>query len=198
MFLQLETSPGNFQAWLAIAGRVERDFGTRLKRGTGADVNASGATRIAGSINFKEKYAPSFPRVAIHHAQAGRLTTVAELEKLGLVAPAEMAPPLAPSPARLSSGVNRKWPSYAIAMDGAPMNNSGDGPDRSKADIVWCMTAIDWGFGVEETVRRLMEEPDSKAFKRGEQYALDTARRAASYVRQRQPQYSKKIGHGRR
>jgi hypothetical protein len=34
------------------------------------------------------------------------------------------------------------------------MNNSGDGPDRSKADIVWCMTAIDWGFGVEETVRR--------------------------------------------
>ena len=64
VFLQLETSPGNFQAWLAIAGRVEKDFGTRLKRGTGADVNASGATRIAGSMNFKEKYHADFPRVS--------------------------------------------------------------------------------------------------------------------------------------
>jgi hypothetical protein len=70
------------------------------------------------------------------------------------------------------------------------MNTSGDGPDRSKADIVWCMTAIDWGFGIEDIAHRLMEEPDSKAFKRGEQYARDTVRRAALYVQQRTRQPS--------
>jgi len=188
VFLQLQTSPGSFQAWLAIAGSVEKDFGTRLKRGTGADVNASGATRIAGSLNFKEKYAPDFPRVVIHQANAGRLTSVIELERLGLVAPAEILPTLSPSPARNSVGGNRTWPSYTYCLDRAPLNAREDGPDTSKADIVWCMTAIDWGFGVEETARRLMEEPDSKAYKRGEKYALDTARHAAAYVQKRRQQ----------
>ena len=185
MFLLLATSPGSFQAWLAIAGSVERDFGTRLKRGTGADVNASGATRIAGSLNFKEKYAPDFPHVAVHQANPGRLTSVDELERLGLVAAAEIVPPLPPSPARTSCGGNR-----------APLNAREDGPDTSKADIAWSTTAIDWGFGVEETARRLMEEPESKAYNRGEKYALDTACHAAAYVQQRRQQSKSRCNSG--
>ena len=46
-----------------------------------------------------------------------------------------------------------------------------------------CMTAIDWGFGVEETARRLMEELESKASERGENYALETAGHAALFYR---------------
>jgi hypothetical protein len=42
------------------------------------------------------------------------------------------------------------------------MNAEGTAPDTSKADIVWCMTAITWGFGVDEVAQRLMEEPESK------------------------------------
>jgi hypothetical protein len=187
VFLQLETSPGSFQAWLAIAGNIDKDFATRLKRGTGADVNASGATRIAGSLNFKPNYAPNFPRVAIHHANSGRLTTIAELQLLGLVAPAEIRPALPTSPARGSSGGDRVWPSYAHTLERAPLNKREDGPDTSKADIVWLMTAIDWGFGPEESARRLMEEPDSKAHRRGWKYAIDTARKAAFYVQQNKP-----------
>jgi RepB DNA-primase from phage plasmid len=54
-FLTLETSPGNFQAWLALPGSEDKDFARRLRKGTGADTTASGATGIAGSLNFKDK-----------------------------------------------------------------------------------------------------------------------------------------------
>ena len=92
VFLTLETSPGNFQAWLALDGAQDEEFIRRLKRGVGADKTASGATRIAGSINFKDKYAPEFPRVAIHQANPGRKTSAAELERLGLLAASEVRP----------------------------------------------------------------------------------------------------------
>ena len=46
------------------------------------------------------------------------------------------------------------------------------------------MTAIDWGWGVEETAKRLMEE-SVKARENGERYALRTATRAAESVERR-------------
>ena len=61
-----------------------------MRRGAATDKRATGATRIAGSLNFKEKYAPDFPRVRIHAAQSGRMTTRAEIEELGLVAPPQV------------------------------------------------------------------------------------------------------------
>ncbi len=72
VFLALETSPGNCQAWGAMPESEDKDFARRLRKGAGADPTASGATRVAGSLNFKEKYAPNFPRVAIHQANPGR------------------------------------------------------------------------------------------------------------------------------
>src|SRR3954447_5238318 len=145
VFLTLETSPGNFQAWAALAGMEDKDFARRLRKGTGADATASGATRIAGSLNFKAKYAPDFPRVRIAAAQPGRTTTTAELEQLGLVAPPEEVAPLSVSPTRSIPGNSGRWPSYAKALDGAPLNSEETGPDESRADFVWCMTAITWG-----------------------------------------------------
>jgi RepB DNA-primase from phage plasmid len=66
---RLETSPGNYQAWVAIpAGQSNQDFARRLRKGTGADETASGATRVAGSLNFQEKYAPDLPAVQITHS----------------------------------------------------------------------------------------------------------------------------------
>ena len=105
VFLILKTSPGNFQAWIAITGAEDKDFARRLRKGTGADATASGATRVAGSLNFKDKYAPKFPRVAIEQAQPGRKTTAAELERLGLVAAPE--PPARRFPAPLPASVRR-------------------------------------------------------------------------------------------
>src|SRR3954447_11099959 len=187
VFLALETSPGNSQAWLALKGGEDKEFARRVRRGTGADATASGATRVAGSLNFKDKYAPDFPRVQIHSAQPGRVTSPAELERLGLVAPPEEFVPLTMSPARSIPGSNRKWPSYAIALDGAPLNSEGTGPDTSRADFVWCMTAITWGFGTDETAERLMQE-SAKAQAQGKGYADLTARNASLAVERRKHQ----------
>ncbi len=190
VFLTLETSPGNFQAWAALGEIADKDLVRRFKKGAGADATASGATRIAGSLNFKAKYAPDFPRVAIREAHRGRVTTAAELEELGLVAPPEIVtePPRSPSPPRARPGSRkRKWPSYQRCLDGAPLNSEETGPDTSRADFVWCMTAITWGWGKEETADRLMEE-SAKAKANGKGYAELTARNAALAVERRRQQ----------
>ena len=87
-FLILQTSPGNHQAWVAVEGQegtTDADFARRLRKGAGADPTASGATRVAGTANFKRKYEPDFPTVEIAAAQPGLIVTGAKLEALGLV-----------------------------------------------------------------------------------------------------------------
>jgi hypothetical protein len=199
VFLILETSPGNFQAWVAMPEGEDKDFARRLRKGTGADPTASGATRVAGSLNFKEKYAPNFPRVTIRQANLGRLAEAAELERLGLVAAPRAPEPVRNSPAHLRPGTgNRKWPSYARCLEGAPLNHDETGRDISKADFVWCMTAITWGWTVAETAARLMEE-STKAQENGDSYSELTARNAAAAVERRQqpPRQHRPAEHGR-
>jgi hypothetical protein len=75
----------------------------------------------------------------------------------------------------------RKWPSYARCVEGAPEARAGGRPDISRADFTWCMIAIDWGWGIEETAARLMEQ-SPKARENGHRYAVVTARRAAAAV----------------
>jgi hypothetical protein len=182
-FLTLCTSPGNYQAWVAVADG-DADFARRLRKGTGADLTASGATRVSGSLNFKERYAPAFPRVETVHARPGLVVTRAELEALGVVAPLEKTEP-APPPARVSPGFRRRgWPSYRRCVEGAPPAREGGRPDISRADFTFCLLAIDWGWGVEETAQRLMEE-SRKAEENGEAYALRTAQNAAAALARR-------------
>jgi hypothetical protein len=183
-FLSLHTSPGNYQAWVALrAGDGDKDFARRLRKGAGADDTASGATRVAGSLNFKDKYAPDFPRVEISHVTPGLITDTATLEKLGLVAAREQPAPASfrVSPPRTD---NRKWPSYQRCVQGAPENRDKTGPDVSRADFTWCMTAITWGWSVEETAANLLEI-STKARENGERYALMTAQNAAAAVERR-------------
>src|SRR5579862_2179012 len=87
-FMVLSTSPGNGQAWVAVADATP-DFARRLRKGAGADPSASGATRISGHPNFKTRYAPVFPTVEITTANIGNITTRDELERAGFVAPPE-------------------------------------------------------------------------------------------------------------
>ena len=192
-FLTLETSPGSLQAWLAVPGSYDKEFARRVRRGAGADLTASGATRVAGSLNYKDKYAPDFPRVTIREAAPGRKVTEAELEQMGLVAAPDDFAPLPPA---LSASPHR-WPSYADTLAGAPGNRAGDGPDRSKADFVWCMTAISWGYGIEETAARLLIE-SRKAREEGKSYADGTAKNAAAAVeKRRRPTRAAILGHQR-
>ena len=189
-FLCIRTSPGidgagNYQAWLAM--RVpqlrhldeDREFSRRVRKGAGADLNASGATRLAGSRNFKDRYAPDFPRVTIQDVTPGHWTSAGELERLGLLAPPDDFPAL-PPPLPVSAG-GGKWPSYAMCLDGAPLNSAGKGPDRSRADNWFCFLARQWGHSVEATAGQLLLVSE-KAANEGRKYAYDTANNAARAV----------------
>ena len=190
-FMTVCTSPNNFQVWLAVADgpkekEAAKEFRTRVRRGAGADQSATGAVRLAGSLNFKTKYAPEFPLVAITWAKPGSLTTMAALEQAGLLA----APPLPPAsvpratpPARPARG--RYWPDYQQALRGAPLK--GDGTrDRSLADFMFCKWAAERGWSIEETAEKLAEV-SAKAQERIQVkadagYTLLTARNAAAAV----------------
>jgi len=126
------------------------------------------------------------------------MTSPAELERFGLVAPPEKFAPLSPAPS-FSRGTD-KWPSYALCLDKAPRNRDGSGPDRSRADYVWCMIAISWGHDVDDTAAHLLQE-SRKAREEGPSYAMQTARQAEAAVerrRQRQPFRLRAAEHGQR
>jgi hypothetical protein len=181
-FLILTTSAGNHQAWVAVR-ECGVDLARRLRRGSGADLSASGATRVAGSVNFKRQYAPDFPTVQILEATPQRVVTPGELEAAGLAA----APDPIPVPQPVRTGLKwraKAWPSYERCLLSAPPAHHSDRPDVSRADFTFCLLAIDWGWSVEETCKRLLEK-SSKALENGEGYARLTAQRAAAAVERR-------------
>jgi hypothetical protein len=175
-FLTLATSPGNHQAWVAISGLDDRkDFARRLRKGTGADLSASGATRVAGTANYKRKYEPGFPTVSILAAVPGRIVAPHQLEALDLVAAPE---PIAAAPFRVSSTTgNRSWPDYQRCVANAPLNNAKTGPDISRADFFWSLMAAQRGWSTAEIASRL-SDISSKAKTDGDAYAHRTALRA--------------------
>ena len=206
-FMTVCTSPGNYQVWLAISdGPQESDretaklFRTWVRRGAEADHSATGAVRIAGSINFKQKYAPAFPMIELARVDAGKTVTIAALEKAGLLISRE-APPSLP-PATVPPSVSRQkvqasgpwhWPDYQQSLRGAPLKGDGT-PDRSLADFMWCKWAIQRGHGIKETAEKLAEvsaKAQERIRMRGDHgYTLLTARNAAAAVerdQERQP-----------
>jgi len=203
-FLGLQTSPGNHQAWLAIPpANGAGDLARRLRQTLGADLAASGATRVAGSLNFKAQYAPNFPRVEIAFSTPRLIASTEKLAHLGLIAPGDDPPRGQPAaaahsaysesptgfggyPSRIAAArpAVRKWPSYSRCVEGAPEAHAGGRPDISRADFTWSMIAIDWGWSVEETAVRLLAQ-SPKARENGKGYAMLTAQRAAAAVGRR-------------
>jgi RepB DNA-primase from phage plasmid len=180
--LTLRTSPKNYQVWIAVP-ECSPGFVRRLRQGCGADPSASGATRVAGSVNFKRKYAPDFPSVNLERAAPGRTVNPAKLEELGLVAGDE--PNSFCRPARVSLvRQTKRWPSYERCLLQAPLAHGSERPDVSRADFTFCLLAIDWGWSVEETSECLLQR-SRKAQQNGESYARRTAERAAAAISRR-------------
>jgi hypothetical protein len=191
-FLTLQTSPGNHQVWIAVSGLPEgkeafKEFMRRVRKAVGGnDKSASGATRIAGTTNYKRKYEPDFPEVRIVDTVPGRIMTPAELESLGLVATAEPAPAVIPIRSRRrhpAAQGERTWPDYERCVTGAPPNKEGSGPDRSMADFFWCVMAAQRGWSIDEVANKLLEvsaRAQERARLHDEGYTLITAQNAAA------------------
>ena len=181
----LATSPGKAQAWLFVEGlgdkEADRDFRRRVKKACGADLMASGAVRLAGSLNFKPRYAPDFPRIALTHAASGRLVSREQIEALGLVAAREI--PRAPEGVSTRRGRGRGWPDYQRCLRGTPLNSEGTGPDRSRADFLWAKWAIERGWSQGEVAMQLMQiSAKAREPRHGRPYAISTARSAEAAV----------------
>jgi hypothetical protein len=179
-FLVLETSPENFQAWVAVTD-ASADTIRRVKKTARADLNASGATRLAGSYNFKSKYAPNYPRVRLHSIAPLHAVTVSQLDRAGLIAPEERKPCPRHAPTHRRRHRLLVWPSYARCLADAPKAKNHEGNDRSAADFNFCLISIDRGWSVEATATQLMADSE-KAKSAGYNYALFTAKRAAFVV----------------
>lgn len=164
VFIIHATSPGNYQAWIAVSGVPEgkqqfKEFTRRVRKAVGGtDKSASHATRVAGTENFKLKYAPAFPTVTIVETHPGRVLTPEQLEELGLLARSE---PLKATALKFTrhgengTAKHRQWPSYEKALAGAPHGH--DGPDRSRADFWFSYLALQRGWSAEETEAMLLE-----------------------------------------
>src|SRR5262249_2327357 len=138
-----------------------KEFMRRVRKAVGGnDKSASHATRIAGTENFKPKYSPDFPTVTIVETHPGRVMTPEQLETLGLLAPPEPGPALSQKYTQRienSPGRPRQWPSYDMALAGAPPAHDGNGPDRSKADFWFSYLALQRGWSAEDTEAKLRE-----------------------------------------
>jgi hypothetical protein len=73
------------------------------------------------------------------------------------------------------------WPSYVRCLAEATDAKNHHGKDRSAADFNFCLISIDRGWSVEATASQLIAESE-KAKSAGYNYALFTAKRAASVV----------------
>jgi hypothetical protein len=166
VFIIHATSPNNYQAWMAVSGVPDgkeqfKEFTRRVRKAVGGnDKSASHATRIAGTENFKAKYAPAFPTVTLVETHPGRVMTPKQLEGLGLLSPPEpvTAPPLTFTRyERNRSGKGRQWPSYEMSLAGAPLRADGSGPDQSRADFWWSYLALQRGWSQKDTEAKLLE-----------------------------------------
>lgn len=84
--LALETSPERYQTWLAVDRSNWRDAAT-LRRLAGRK-RSNAFTWVAGSGNARREYRRpdgTYPRVRLHEATAGLLTTVGRLENDGVL-----------------------------------------------------------------------------------------------------------------
>jgi cell division inhibitor SulA len=188
-FLVIETSPESFQAWLAVEATTQAETLIRaVRRGAAADTHASGATRIAGSKNFKAKYSPDFPTVALFDLAHGRTVTEQDLEREGLMVKEELSAPRPYAPQRAKRArdflKSKVPPSYSRCLEDAPAARNHMGKDRSAADFEFCLICADRGYSPEETADLLMDVSE-KSKVEGRRYAEFTAKRADAIVRSR-------------
>lgn len=77
-FFGLQTSPGNYQAWVAINERNDKDSARRLRKGTAQMIPPS--TRAWPAALSSKKSAPHFPRAEMIYSAPGLIATNSQLE----------------------------------------------------------------------------------------------------------------------
>jgi hypothetical protein len=195
-FLITETSPGNYQVWLALPksftgadGKISEQgkaLRTRLlkkfeENKEPANGGAYGSTRLPGTLNIKEKYQGSFPQIRVVYVAPSRIVAPEELEQAGLLADAPASPVLrlAESPRYTNSKLPTGWPDYQIYVSRAPLKEDGQ-PNLSRADESFAVRCLSLGHPSHSVITRLQSVRDKAA--RRHDYAERTVRAAENYL----------------
>jgi hypothetical protein len=198
-FRIIETSPGNYQAF--VAGDFYEGMRGRLISGIGADAGANGWTRIAGSLNVKAgRRQPDggYPRVrsagSEFGAEPGRITNGPQLQQAGLLnecsaeggqqrsgVEKSTAAPRPPSRLKPRGKKRPGFPDYQKVTKHAAAARTDAAQDRSVHDFVWAFIAADWGRSEEETIEELLRVSPKAQEKGGRKYAERTVAKAISY-----------------
>jgi hypothetical protein len=178
-FAVIETSRGNFQAWLAFNEPEDKAFvAERIFKGVQSIIpstinhGAGGAIRWPGSINQKPER--NGWRIRIHSLNPGRFVTPSELDDAGLLA----------DPARHSfewnpDGPVGEWPDYQKCLEWKTKDGK---TDRSAADMAWVCGAARRGRMVEEISEKLSQVSE-RAKLSGQKYIDRTITKALAYLR---------------
>jgi hypothetical protein len=194
-FFALETSPGNYQVWLALPsafagsdGKINEEGKAIRKRllkkfeenGETANGGAYGSTRLPGTLNIKEKYQPTFPLIRLAHIATGRIVTPEELEAEGLLAAVPVRPVLTVVEApRDSNSKLPKWPDYQYYVSRAPLKEDGQ-PNLSRADESFVVRCYSLGHSRHSIAAKLRSVRDKAA--RRDDYVERTLNAAESYL----------------
>jgi hypothetical protein len=183
----IETSEGNYQAFVAVTELVNKKEAEHVRQGliyaVQADKGANGAARLAGSLNVKEKHRlpdGGFPRVCLKKVGFGRLFTAAELSAAGILKEVSV-PILRPVPAAPRSKKRRRAPIYALSIRDTKRKKDGE-IDRSGVDFLYAVTCLDWGFTLEDTVNLLQANSPKAAERKDSDYVERTVMNAEREV----------------
>jgi len=184
-FLVTMTSPGNYQAWLALSDVIpdHEDFKSQRRRlyqflkPTGANGGAHGSIRWPGSLNRKPKrrYADGeSPRVQLLSVTPARITSLAELDAAGLLAP--VPPKKTPAQIREIKGrLPHGWPDFDELLE----RHAGD---RSRAEFAWCCRAIETGWPQYKVEEELARRGAKARTRTRDNYITETVSNAARKV----------------
>lgn len=182
-FLQVATSPGNGQSWIALADGLNAEeyrdlrfrlFAERAPFGKlGVNGGAHGSLRWPGSLNHKPKrrYADGeSPRVQLLRSALRQVVTVAELEAAGLLG----ASPVKTNPRvvrEMRGRLPKGWPDINECY--ARFDR-----DRSRAEFVWAMRAGAMGWPEARVAERLTQIGAKAITRDRDGYVTSTVRKA--------------------
>jgi hypothetical protein len=193
-FLVVETSPQNYQCWLALAGSEQgsdldavrqRIFAGLRKQGLNGNGGSYGAVRWPDSINFKpERVGPDgSPRVRVTAVSLMRQVGLDDLAGLDLLPelPADR-PAVTPPVVRRFPG-RQKWPDYGKCLIAAQQRWPDKESIRSEADAQFVYISLKRGFSGAEIAAMLVTVSE-KAEKEGKRYIDRTIRRVRGWLGQ--------------
>ena len=172
-FATFETSPKNFQCWLAFKDDDDKEAAaSRIIAGlkiilpdTQANKGSGGAIRWPGTTNYKpirRQADGSYPVVTMGQVQLGRTVTPSELDDAGLLAPEERQPRLGGETQTRASGDVKPYSHYLGKVE---LKANGK-PDRSKADMAF-VNACFRARMAKETIEKLLMKSSERAKEKG-------------------------------